>query len=202
MATKAIKTQTPATDINEKKEVTIRVDDTAMELVINSAMHDFITAAVDGVFTSTINDLYFIASLIDTDYGAVPTYEALGLAMEAAMCPSEHAFDRDVIDGEGNSMPYGEIKDRRDSGTKPLTSAQHEMLIEASSRALTGITNLKSMKTLGYQSQHTREDIWTSAMTRAKARNENYKLAQEAAEVRKRTRMTQANDRAAEHLDF
>ena len=82
-------------------------------------------------------------------------------------------------------MTWAEIQARRAEGKKPMSNGQYQFFIETSERVLNGMSILHVLKDLGYQSQHTAEDVWQAAKENEEKRQKAYADRQELESRRK-----------------
>ena len=160
---------------------------------IPKTLHDIMPEFVDRTFFSTWTDMFRVANLIELEYGVLPGFHEAGRAWQAAQDTESFAFDKDTVapndanDTEGllTPMTWAEIQAKRAEGKKPMSNGQYQFFIETSERVLNGMSILHVLKDLGYQSQHTAEDVWQAAKENEEKRQKAYADRQELESRRK-----------------
>ena len=162
-----------------------------------------------------IQNLYTIASMQKVDYGVLPTKDDMGFATTIMLAPDEYAFDKEMLISEEDTgmkdpetgqpimkavpMTWAEVSERRAAGQKPMTSNAHATFLQICQRALDHLSILKKLKTIGYESTLSNDEVWTMAHENAVRRQKAYENQQELDQRRRQDQTKEALIKATEN---
>ncbi len=177
---------------NEDKTVVIETkpeDNPIIELT--PPLKEFFDEQVNYLAQRQFNSMYWSVALVAIEMGKFPTKdEVIGLGAAIATDPDAYVYNRETSDNPNQTTEPGDtgVLERR-----AVTGKVYEMLIQHSNTFLEMNAILPEFKRQGIHHTKSLDEMYAETLTRAKESTKRNQLMNDATEIMRRKKLTDAS---------